>query len=54
MFNLGKNKSFSSSIEYIIVGLGNPDKKYEKTRHNAGFIAIDTLANECGCSLDRL
>ena len=54
MFNFGKNKSFSSSIEYIVVGLGNPDKKYEKTRHNAGFIAIDTLAKECGCNIDRL
>src|SRR3989338_349129 len=28
----------------LIVGLGNPGKKYEKTRHNAGFWAIDTIA----------
>lgn len=27
----------------IIIGLGNPGKQYEKTRHNAGFIAIDRL-----------
>jgi PTH1 family peptidyl-tRNA hydrolase len=32
----------------IIVGLGNPGKKYEKTRHNAGFMAVDTLAKELG------
>lgn len=29
---------------YIIVGIGNPGKKYESTRHNIGFIAIDYLA----------
>lgn len=30
----------------IIVGLGNPDKKYQKTRHNTGFMFVDALA-EC-------
>ncbi len=33
-------------IEYIIVGLGNPEPKYDKTRHNAGFIAIDALCEK--------
>lgn len=34
----------------VIVGLGNPGKKYEKTRHNAGFIVIDELAKKLGCT----
>ncbi len=33
-----------SDIVYIIAGLGNPDKQYEKTRHNIGFDTIDALA----------
>lgn len=33
-------------IEYIIAGLGNPGSKYEKTRHNAGFMALDLLAEK--------
>lgn len=32
----------------IIVGLGNPENKYEYTRHNAGFLAIDALASDLG------
>ena len=31
---------------YLIVGLGNPTKKYEKTRHNLGFDTIDYLAKK--------
>lgn len=33
---------------FIIVGLGNPGKEYVNTRHNAGFMAIDSLADEFG------
>ena len=33
---------------FLIVGLGNPGKEYENTRQNAGFMAVDALADEYG------
>ncbi|HZX35128.1 MAG TPA: aminoacyl-tRNA hydrolase [Thermodesulfobacteriota bacterium] len=38
---------------FVILGLGNPGQSYGKTRHNAGFMAIDLLASESGVKIDR-
>ena len=38
---------------YMIVGLGNPGKRYEKTRHNMGFAALDRVAEKIGVSVSR-
>lgn len=49
----GNDVKPQGNIEYIIVGLGNPEKEYERTRHNAGFMAIDFLASKLGVKVDR-
>ena len=47
-------KKKSSNISWIIAGLGNPEPKYEITRHNAGFLAIDRIADNANVSIKKM
>ena len=54
LFSKKNSTENTGSIEYIIVGLGNPGSQYENTRHNAGFITLDTIAKKNDIKVDRL
>ena len=37
----------------LVVGLGNPGREYENTRHNMGFLALDEFAEMCGVDFEK-
>ncbi len=47
------SSSTGSKPEFIVAGLGNPGAEYDKTRHNAGFMALDRIAARAGASVKQ-
>ena len=51
---LGKNrKERFAEDTYVIIGLGNPGREYENTRHNMGYRALDVLSSDAGIEIRR-
>ena len=54
LFKQIEKKESTAPVSFIVAGLGNIGKQYERTRHNAGFLAIDYIASKYGVSIDRV
>ena len=48
------NRNKTGSVSWLVVGLGNPGSKYENTRHNMGFLALDILAEKEKLKFNKL
>lgn len=47
-------KQPTGPVQFIVCGLGNPGTQYENTRHNAGFMVIDTIAEKLNIDVKKL
>ena len=48
------NRNQAGGVNWILVGLGNPGSKYESTRHNMGWLALDSLMEKENFKLNKL
>lgn len=44
----------SAGCDWLVVGLGNPGGEYQNTRHNAGFMAVDRIADALGVRITKI
>ncbi len=49
-----RRKQFDSSVDWCIVGLGNPGREYDGSRHNIGFAVLDYIADKTGVAVKKL
>lgn len=54
MFDRFKSHKSVGAPEFLVVGLGNPEKKYNLTRHNSGFLCVDELAEKHQFKISKL
>ena len=54
MFLKKRQKDFGSAYDFVIVGLGNPGREYEATRHNAGFMVLDRICEQYSCEIKKI
>ena len=45
---------FKPNMDLMVVALGNPGSKYQKTRHNAGFLIVDEIAQKQGFAINKV
>ena len=49
-----KTDTTPKPVSFIVAGLGNPGDKYQKTRHNAGFMALDVICEKYNFNINKL